>query len=296
MNTQEQALWNRYHGAKSIQMKIKVLDELKAEGGLASLDKLCEEFLSQKSPAFRNEAMKLIQYLELKVQPAGNALPNYHRLLEKYGLSNLQHFFFKDHLRISKGELDEHIRQFVQKNSGSGKKQAFQCQFPVTPRLSGIVQLSVDPRGRDQVLHNLTYGFLSNYRDFGGGYINTYPFDQCHHQALVKEGEAFELFGQLGDRMDAYYSFLGQLEEGLLSVHVAHPLEADFYQEFCRYLSFKKELWFLLSLINVQVSHGAKDRALRTARTALAFLDPGKAGSGWRDYFEEKVRVLSSSG
>lgn len=292
MNKEEIEIWTAFNKFKSTDKKIVEAVKLKDAGSAESLDLLCEEFLNNRSPVFRDDLLKIIEYLELKLQPERKELAKYNLVLEKYKIANVQNFWFNDHKEVSIETLEEDIQSFVDKviNKKENKLAKYDCKYPITTNLKGIVQLSIVPKSSSYDIQQLTVGFYSNYRDIGGGYINKSPYDQHHFR-----NNDISLFNLTRNRLPDYVSFLQNLENELLMVDVENPIQSKYYKSFCKHISFNKELWFILSLINIQIKNNQFDKMKRTAQIGIDIQGGKKAGSGWLSYYREKISADSSN-
>ena len=287
MITKEVEIWKAYDKYKSPRKKIDALRNLKFHGQLDSLDKLSKEVLHNKSSTIHEEAIQVIEYLELKLSPDRNKLKSYDELLTRYNLESVINFWYKDFKEISLNELDDEAKKFSSRKVSKAKSDKKHLRFKITDRIEGILTFSLQPRGNSALLQNLSYGFISDYRDFGAGHINNYPFDQNHSQENVSDG--YSLFERERKNILAYYDFVKELEGNLLSIEDEQPINSEFFEEFNQVLGFNKELWFHLSLINVLKANGEFDKMRWASEEGLRRQDPNKAGSGWIKYFEEKL-------
>ena len=289
MTTIELETWKAYDEYKSSQKKIDAMRNLKFCGQLDSLDKLSKEFLQNKSSTIRQEAIGVIEYLELKLSPDRNELEFYNELLTRYKLKSVKNFWYKDFKEISLNELDDEAIKFSSRKVSKAKSDKKHLRFKITDRIEGILTFSLQPRGNSPLLQNLSYGFISGYRDFAAGYINNYPFDQNHSQENLSDG--YSLFERERKNILADYDFVKELEAELLTIDDDHSINSKIFGEFHQVLGFNKELWFLLSLINVLKANGELDQMRKTIEEGLRRQDPKKAGSGWIKYYEEKLNT-----
>lgn len=290
MEKEEVRIWTNYDKFKSLSKKLDFILELKEFGSTDSFSRLCEEFMKNKSSVFRNEAIKIIEYLALKIDPKNENITGYSKLLKKYGISNVHNYWYRQYKEIQRENLTIEAEKFVEKMNkySNSENHSFNCKFPITSSIVGTVQLSIAMNGG---IHNLAYGFISDYRDFGGGYVNEFPFDQMHCQRKLITQSKYRLYEEIQDEINGYYKFVENHEAALLSVHDQNPLKNDYCKHFKNYFSFNSDLFFLLSLINIQKRNGYFDGMINTAQIGLKVLDAKKAGSGWIKYFEEKIKT-----
>ena len=231
--------------------------------------------------------------MELKLSPNRKKLKFYDELLSKYKLESVKNFWYKDFKKISIDELVDEAKKYSSRIIGKPKNEKQQLRFKITDRIEGIVMLSLQSHGSSYILQNLSYGFISEYRDYGAGYINISPFDQNHFQEYFVDG--YSLFEREWEKIFDYFNFVKGLEGSLLTIDNEQPTKNKFFGEFNQKIGFNEELWFILSLINVQKANGEFDKMIRAAEEGLRLQDPKKAGSGWIKYYEEKIKTGSNN-
>lgn len=295
MNKEELEIWTQFYKFKSTYKKISAGFNLKSVGGFESLDNLCGEFLNNRSPIFRNDILEVIEYLELKLNPARKELEYYNQLLEKYKIPNVQNFWFKDHKKVSITNLEEEINASVDKLiwKQESKSTKLDFKYSITPNLTGIVQMTFDPKVFGNKPNHITYGFISNYRDIGGGYINDNPSNQIHHQNNIKNDFEIRIPRLFRNILPEYINFLQNLENDLLMIDEENPVLSRFYKKFTEQTD-SDELWFLLSLINIQKRNKQFDKMKSTAQLGIVTQANKTAGSGWLKYYRDILGIDSN--
>lgn len=294
MRKEEAEVWNNYRKFKSLNKKIVEIQKLKTLGDTVSLDNLCDEYFKNTSRTIRDEIIKVVEYLELKLSTRLTNLPNYEKLLKKHKSNSLINYEFNSFKTILRSELTNQVNIFVESvNKMKDVKNAkLELKFPITSNIYGTVELSISVKNSGSILHNLHFGFISNYRDIGAGYINNFPQDQIHYQNSFLVKSNFDLFDNKFIEMNNYFNFIQNLENSLLNVDEDLSINSKYYNEFHSNLFFNNHLCFILSLINIQQKNNTFDKLKKTIEEGLKIQDPKRAGYGWIDYYKEKLATL----
>jgi len=288
--------WAYYDKYKSSYKKIEALRELKQTDSKETLDRICKELESTRSSSIKSELIDIIEYQEaLNIE---NLLPlaNYKKVLKKYKVNMMLNYWHSKTKLVEFDELENEINKFSNKflSTQTPKRQATSLKIRITDKIFGLINANTDPRG--EFYHqNLTYGFFSTYSDASSGYLNKMPYDQRHNQESYREMRGFNLFENLKESIYEYFTFLRTYEEKLLEINISSIDESETKMQIDNFFSFNKELWLILSLVNLNIANDKTEYVKEICKYGSKITDNKKAGFGWKKYFDGKINTGSNN-
>lgn len=287
----ELELWEKYSKYKSTFKKCEILEELRFVGGLESFNKLCDEFMKSKSHDFRNTTSQILEYLFVKLSPDSQSEDNYNKLLEKYKINSISHYWFRDFKKIAYKDLIKvlHEKILYFNSLKTDKRQRFQVKFKLTEKIEGVVNMNFiqEMKVIQDNYHSINIGYISVYRDAMKGYLNDNPRGQEYCPYLFYQPNGFKLIDETIVLIEDYFNSVIKLESLLASIKDENDVIQYLKNQKLDLFSMS-DLALIKCLMNYNKSNNNIEAYKLFANIGLKIVEDT---GGWVDYLQEASKI-----